>query len=147
MEILKMNLEDVEEVESILLEEFDDFWSSNILKEEIKNETRSFIVAKENKKILGFAGISVASGEIEELMNIVVKKNKRRCGIGKKLLEEIIKISCKTNLKILELEVRSTNFSAIKLYESFGFEKIGVRKKYYQMKDDAIIMSLKLNKN
>ena len=147
MEILKMNLEDVEEVESILLEEFDDFWSSNILKEEIKNETRSFIVAKENKKILGFAGISVASGEIVELMNIVVKKNKRRCGIGKKLLEEIIKISCKTNLKILELEVRSTNFSAIKLYESFGFEKIGVRKKYYQMKDDAIIMSLKLNKN
>lgn len=147
MEILKMNLEDVEEIEPILLEEFDDFWSSNILKEEIKNETRSFIVAKENKEILGFAGISVASGEIVELMNIVVKRSKRRCGIGKNLLEEIIKISCKTNLKILELEVRSTNFSAIKLYESFGFEKIGVRKKYYQMKDDAIIMSLKLNTN
>lgn len=81
MEILGMQLEDVEEIKPILLEEFDDFWNSNILEEELKNKSRKYIVAKENKEILGFAGISFASGCEVELMNIVVRKSKRKSGI------------------------------------------------------------------
>lgn len=81
MELLKMNLEDVEEIEPILLEEFDDFWSSNVLKEEIKNETRSFIVAKENKEILGFAGISFASRRHSRINeHCCEKKQKKKWG-------------------------------------------------------------------
>jgi len=144
MELLGMQLEDVEEIKPILLEEFDDFWNSNILEEELKNKSRKYIVAKENKEILGFAGISIASGDAVELMNIVVRKDKRRSGIGTALLNEIIKIAKKTNLEVLTLEVNVNNLSAITLYENFGFERIGIRKKYYKMKDDAIIMNLKL---
>ena len=40
----------------------------------------------------------------------------------------------------MTLEVRHTNMSAQKLYERFGFVPVGVRKKYYENRDDAIVM-------
>ena len=42
------------------------------------------------------------------------------------------------------LEVNATNIPAQKLYEKFGFKVVGLRKKYYNNKDDAIIMTLSL---
>lgn len=65
-------------------------------------------------------------------------------GYGTALLNEIIKVAKKTSLEILTLEVNAKNLSALTLYEKFGFERVGIRKNYYQMKDDAIIMNLKL---
>ena len=94
-------------------------------------------------KILGFAGILI-NIDIIEIMNIVVRKEYRNQGIGKKLLEELIIISKRTNLEIINLEVNIKNEIAIKLYKKFGFEQIGIRKKYYNMIDDAIIMQKKL---
>ena len=40
----------------------------------------------------------------------------------------------------MTLEVRHTNTTAQKLYERFGFVPAGVRKKYYENRDDAIVM-------
>jgi ribosomal-protein-alanine N-acetyltransferase len=40
----------------------------------------------------------------------------------------------------MTLEVRNTNTSAQKLYQRFGFVPAGVRKKYYENRDDAIVM-------
>jgi ribosomal-protein-alanine N-acetyltransferase len=80
-----------------------------------------------------------------EIMNIVVKKSKRRMGIGKILLEKLIEMASKTNLKILTLEVNACNTPAIKLYEKFNFKRVGIRKKYYNNLDDAIIMNFEIN--
>ena len=45
------------------------------------------------------------------------------------------------DIKYLTLEVRPTNIAAVKLYEKFGFNSLGVRKKYYQDNgEDALIM-------
>lgn len=74
-------------------------------------------------------------------MNIVVKKNKRNLGIGSQLLEEILKLAQKLKIKTITLEVNEKNELAIKLYQKYGFEKIGLRKKYYNNQDDAIIMA------
>ena len=50
---------------------------------------------------------------------------------------------CKNlNLKELTLEVNEHNLNAIKLYEKFGFIKVGLRKKYYNRTDNALIMTL-----
>ena len=38
------------------------------------------------------------------------------------------------------LEVRSSNTAAIRLYEEYGFVKTGIRKGYYDNKEDALIM-------
>ena len=43
------------------------------------------------------------------------------------------------------LEVKRTNFPAINLYLSFGFEEINIRKKYYSDGEDALEMVKKMN--
>lgn len=141
MKIEYMTLEDVDSIKNILKNEFDDFWSENILKSEIINENTKYIVAKIDDEIVGFAGV-LFSPDVCEIMNIVVKKNKRRQGIGKELLSKLIEIAKKNNFEILTLEVNDKNISAKTLYESFGFENVGLRKKYYNNIDDAIIMNL-----
>lgn len=75
-------------------------------------------------------------------MNIVVKKDNRNLGIGSKLLEEIIKISKSLKAKSITLEVNENNLPAIKLYKKYGFNQVGLRKKYYNNKDNAILMTI-----
>ena len=46
-----------------------------------------------------------------------------------------------TEHETISLEVNEKNSIAIHLYERCGFEKIGIRKKYYNGIDNAIIMT------
>jgi len=75
------------------------------------------------------------------IMNIVTRKDKRKEGIGSRLLGEIFEIAKQQNAKTITLEVNEKNFPAIQLYQKFGFEPVGLRKKYYHNMDNAIIMS------
>lgn len=136
-----MTHEDLLYFEKNLITEFDDFWNYSILAQEFSNENTTYIVAKQNGKILGFAGILTIIDEAN-IMNIVTKKDKRNLGIGSLLLQHLINISKQKKLKSITLEVNEHNINAIKLYEKFNFDKIGVRKKYYNNTDSAIIMTL-----
>lgn len=108
------------------------------------NENRRYIVAKSEKnEICGFAGILI-NYDMGEIMNIVVKKDKRQQGIGQELLNALIILAEKTGLESLILEVNEKNRSAIRLYEKNGFQEVGERKKYYHNVDNAILMQKKL---
>ena len=117
-----------------------------MLKEELKSEDRKFInIKSEDGEILGFAGI-LKNVDFVEIMNIVVKKKYRKQGIGEKLLQELINISIKENYEKIELEVNSKNEPAVNLYKKFGFKEVGLRKKYYNNIDDAILMEKNIKK-
>ena len=136
MEIVTMILEDLEQMKDTLYSDFDNFWSYNILKQELENKNTTYIVAKENNEIVGFAGISTCLDEAT-LNNIVVKKSCRGRGIGGELLE-----SCgDLHMRTFTLEVDTENAPAIHLYEKFGFKNLGVRKKYYNGSRDSYIMT------
>ena len=90
---------------------------------------------------MGFAGILKIIDEVN-IMNIVVRKNRRKEGIGSKLLSEIFEIAKQLKAQSITLEVNENNLAAIKLYQKFGFEQVGLRKKYYHNIDNAIIMNL-----
>ena len=77
MEILRMNLEDFDEIKDCLQEDFDDFWTPSILKSELQSENSKYIVAKESDNIVGFAGIWISPVDVE-ITNIVTKKSERR---------------------------------------------------------------------
>ena len=143
MDISNMTITDFEKIENNLQKDFDDFWNTNILRQELENSNCRYLVAKENNEIIGFVGVLLNIDQAE-IMNIVVKKDKRGLGIGKKLLKEIIELVKKNNLSKITLEVNSKNEAAKKMYENIGFEVIGIRKKYYNNVDDAIIMNLVL---
>ena len=79
-------------------------------------------------------------------MNIVVRKKYRKKGIGKELLEKLISFSKEKNFELINLEVNSKNEPAINLYKKFGFKEVGLRKKYYNNIDDAILMEKNIKK-
>lgn len=146
MFIDKMKISDFELIKNNLKSDYDDFWSKEALEQELLNENRIYILAKNENtnEILGFAGISVIFNEAE-LMNIVVKKDKRKHGIGKALLEKIINICIENNIEVVKLEVNENNISAKNLYKSCGFIQTGKRERYYNNKDAAILFDLKIN--
>ena len=140
MEIFTMTLEDLEQMKDTLYSDFDNFWSYNVLKQELENKNTTYIVAKENDEVVGFAGLSSCLDEAT-LNNIVVKKSHRNRGIGGELLEALIELCAELGIKTFTLEVDTENEPAIHLYEKFGFKNLGVRKKYYNNSRDAFIMT------
>ena len=140
MEIAKMNLEDLENIKDDLQEKYDDFWNYNILKKELLDENSIYFVIKDNKEIIGFAGVQFIIDEAS-ITNIVVKKNRRGNGIGTLMLKQIIEYSQKKDISTITLEVNEKNIIAIGLYKKMGFEIVGARKNYYNGRDMAYLMT------
>lgn len=145
LEIRKMSLEDLEEIAPTLETDFDDFWNYNIIKSELLNENSTLFIAKSNSSIVAFAGIWQVV-DIMHLNDIVVAKKFRNQGIGKILLNHIINYTKEQNVNELTLEVRQDNLPAINLYKHFNFQIIGERKNYYGANNNAIIMTLYIDK-
>ena len=142
IEISEMTVEDLNSLAVTNFEtEFDEFWNIDTLKEDFEKDNSTYFVAKLKNEIVGFAGMKKVCDEIE-IMNIVTKVSKRHLGIGTKLLDRLISEAKAQGAKVINLEVNENNTNAIKLYEKFNFKRIGLRKKYYNNTDDAILMSL-----
>lgn len=145
VEISIMNISDLELIKDILLTDFDDFWSYNTFKSELLNPNSKYIIAKKNNGIIGFGGIWKSVDDVH-ITNIVTSKNFRRQNIGSMLLSNLIDLAkAEKDITSITLEVNSVNIPAQKLYEKFGFKVVGIRKKYYNNTDDAIIMTKELN--
>lgn len=141
IKILPMTEADIEEISPNFQTEFDEFWNINNLKNDFQSPNSTYFVAKLDNEIVGFAGFLNICDEAN-IMNIVTKINKRHLGIGSKLLSQLITSAHEQNCKSITLEVNEHNAPAIHLYEKFNFKRIGLRKKYYNNKDNAIIMSI-----
>lgn len=141
----KMSIDDLDSIKTVLQNEFDEFWNYNVFKDELKNENSYYIIAKLENNIVGFGGIWKAVDDVH-ITNIVVRKKFRKLGIGNVILEHLIKIGRNIqNINSITLEVNSQNTPAINLYLKFGFKKVGLRKNYYGLDENAIIMTLDLN--
>ena len=103
------------------------------------------VVLEDNKCILGFAIYSPIIPE-SHLLNIAISPTFQGQGLGRQLLKKVIMQNKLLGVKSLTLEVRVSNYSAIKLYESEGFCKDAIRPNYYSgsPKEDALLMSLKI---
>ena len=65
--------------------------------------------------------------------------------LGATLLGRVVEVARTREVTSIYLEVRASNESALRLYDRFGFTRVGVRKRYYdQPKEDAIVMLLAL---
>jgi RimJ/RimL family protein N-acetyltransferase len=84
-----------------------------------------------------------ASRHVADL-GLMVAASHRRQGIGRALLAEAVRWSRERGISKLELHVFPHNEPAIRLYEEFGFEREGFRKRHYRRRDgyvDAILMA------
>lgn len=92
-------------------------------------------------EVLAYACVSLvkATGELE-VYNIAVRADKRRQGLGKKLLATVLAAADSLEIRRAVLDVRESNLAAIKLYENLGFKLGGKRRNYYSAPDeDALV--------
>ena len=86
--------------------------------------------------------ITVDEGQIT---NIAVHPDHRRKGLGAAILRALLRHAKDAKLESVSLEVRVSNTAAIKLYESFGFEQVGKRPRFYEKPtEDAYVMVCKI---
>ena len=96
-----------------------------------------FTVSVSAGAVTGFLVWRPLSGGEYELLNLVVEPACRRQGVGRELLDGLLRGKGNT----VFLEVRESNLAARNFYKSLGFKEVSVRKKYYDFPvESAIVM-------
>jgi ribosomal-protein-alanine N-acetyltransferase len=113
-------------------------WSLPMFVLELSKPTGICLAALAEQELVGYL-ICARYEETWHLMNIAVEPARRRQGIARALIDELlVRAGSDANFT---LEVRVSNTSAIALYESYGFRSAGTRRRYYSDNgEDAVIM-------
>ena len=122
-----------------------DAWSSELMRAELRNAHTYYLVAQ-GAAVEGYAGLlaPVGAGQAD-IQTIAVVESARGQGLGRTLMNALLSEARTRGADEVFLEVRADNPGAQHLYTSLGFERIDVRKNYYQPDGvDAIIMRLTL---
>lgn len=127
--VTEMKAEHIARIAQLEKECFSTPWSENALSEELTNPDSHFLVA-ECGEIAGYIGVQEICGEAY-ITNVAVFEGFRKKGIGRTLLREAAEGASSRGCEFITLEVRTSNSAAIALYESEGFEKVGIRKNFY----------------
>ena len=104
-------------------------WTEEIFMRCLQVGCRGWVVELD-QTVVGFILLS-ALGEEGHVLNLCIHPDQQRCGYGKQLLLHALEESEHKGVKLVLLEVRSSNLPAIHLYEQTGFIQIGERKNYY----------------
>jgi [ribosomal protein S18]-alanine N-acetyltransferase len=118
-------------------------WSASLFLSELAQKTtRSYVVAKHDGEVVGYAGMMFAAHEAH-VTNIAVDPDFHGYRVGTRLLLMIITEALARGSHTLSLEVRVSNQIARTMYEKFGFETVGRRKGYYiETNEDAYVMTV-----
>lgn len=141
LQIRRMEEKDLPAVRDLELKCFSDPWTETMLREMLESSLDSCFVLLfgEEEQTAGYANVRVL-GDEAELMRICVAPEFRGRGWSGPLLEEGMREMRRCGAVSATLEVRAGNIPAIRLYERHGFQKEGLRKKYYRdpVEDAAI---------
>jgi ribosomal-protein-alanine N-acetyltransferase len=166
-----MVADDVPEVMDIERESFPSMWPQTAYRRELQNKLARYIVVTElldapaaapppgglfgtirrvmggeggrasNERLLGFIGAWMMVDEAH-IVTVAVRDAYRRMGIGERLLIACIELAEEHGQEAVTLEVRRSNEVAQRLYEKYGFDRIGLRVKYYtDNNEDAVLMA------
>jgi len=97
-------------------------------------------------QIIGYGVMSVGAGEAH-ILNLCVADIHRCRGLGRRMLGYLLERGTAAGMSEAFLEVRPSNTAAIRLYQSLGFEQVGMRRGYYQAvggREDAAVLKLPL---
>ena len=104
------------------------------------NEKQLFKVVEAGEEVVGYFLALVVCDEAQ-IATIAVKKEHRKKGCAKKVLEAAIVEAWARGLNVMYLEVRKSNADALLLYDNIGFERMGERKNFYEKPtEDAVTM-------
>ncbi len=104
------------------------------------------LVAVEEGVVVGYLCL-MSLFEEAQILNVAVSPGRRGAGIARMLLRQAIRLALEKGAETLALEVRASNSAAISLYHQLGFTDAGIRIKYYEFVEDAILMQKILKEN
>lgn len=122
-----------------------DAWPRDVMRSDLRGAHTYYLVA-EDTGVDGYAGLLAPRGSGQaDIQTIAVVEGARGRGLGRTLMDALLSEARGRGAEQVFLEVRADNPAAQHLYDSLGFERIDVRRNYYQPDGvDAIIMRLTL---
>lgn len=118
---------------------FQEPWSADGFRDILSNPSFQSLGIFSDKVLAGYLFFYIVMDELH-VMNVAIDPTFRKKGLGSKLLDRVHELGKGFGVKLAYLEVRETNESALRLYESLGYKKQGRRIKYYANQDDALLM-------
>ncbi len=165
-----MVADDIPQIMEIERESFPSMWPQTAYRRELQNKMARYLViatpsdaeqppppprsgvigtirrivggnAPPAEELLGFIGMWMMAGEAH-IVTVAVRERYRRMGIGERLLIAGIEMAMQMGEETVTLEVRKSNEAALRLYEKFGFDRVGLRVRYYtDNNEDAVVMT------
>jgi [ribosomal protein S18]-alanine N-acetyltransferase len=117
-------------------------WTEGVFLSEVERAAagdRYYLVARVGRQVVGYAGLMFALDEAH-VTNVAVDPEHRRRHVGTRLLAELVAEALRRSCTAMTLEVRVSNEAAQALYREFGFVPAGVRQRYYENVEDAMVM-------
>lgn len=146
LSIAPMRRRDLREIMPIEQGAYPKPWSRKLFDSELdhmRSGSRHYIVARAGRQLVGYAGlwfVTDPAGDQAHITNIVVSPEHRRHGVATELMLALAEVVIGRGCAAWTLEVRVSSTGAQELYRRFGFAPAGVRKRYYENTEDAIVM-------
>ncbi len=139
--IRPMETSDIDAVMAIECASFPTPWSRDTFVAELgREEARVWVVVEWQGGVVAYGGVAFL-GDEAHLMNLAVRSDSRRMGLGSAILVTLLEAAVQRGINSATLEVRPSNVDAIRLYERTGFTSVGSRPGYYgDTREDAVIM-------
>jgi [ribosomal protein S18]-alanine N-acetyltransferase len=140
-----MQIDDLDAIMQIEPTIYSHPWTRGNFSDSLNSGYSAWILEQDNEMI-GYALLMLVMDEAH-LLNLSIAKPQQKRGLGRYLLEHMLKIAKNHQAVNMFLEVRPSNVSAIALYENMGFSEMAVRRGYYPSehgREDAVLMGLAL---
>lgn len=143
--IRKMTPDDLAQVVAIEQAATISPWTAVQFEESLRNHHCLVLCDNDSAAVIGYAIVSTLLDRAE-VLNICISTDHQGNGHGSRLLTKVID-QLPAEIEVVFLEVRVSNFAAIRLYYNHGFVEVGQRRDYYATefgREDAILMNLNL---
>lgn len=130
--------DDIVKIENVC---FEKPWSENSIRAQLESGFAITYLCKVDGIAAGYITLTKAldEGQIDVL---AVLPKYRRQGVAERLFKAVFEYSENNGIDFLTLEVRESNHPALSLYKKMGFKCVGLRKKYYDGSENAVLMTL-----
>ena len=136
-----MTPDDLEDVHRIEQAAHRHPWSRELIRRELDHAWSRVLVAQAEARTVGYIIFWLVHDELH-ILNVATDPSMRRRGVGRTLMLEAEAQAQRNGAVIATLEVRRSNAGAIALYESLGYQKAGMRPRYYQEDgEDAFVLN------
>jgi ribosomal-protein-alanine N-acetyltransferase len=132
--------EDLDAVAAIERRVYRTPWPAGALLEHLESAGYRYWVATAAADVVGYAGLRV--GTYAQVTTVTVDPANRRRGVGTVLMRSLIDWAWAHSAVRIRLEVRATNTPARRLYAGFAFRTVGLRRGYYGVEGNAVVMEL-----